>query len=113
MCFLTPFPGWAGVESNYCPPLINGALSPLPYASRVASNVIPQLRVYRIASFLKRWRLASLHASVSPEHFDRYPEEYVVRFNRRSSTQRDLLFYLVLKQAVQAPPAPCEDIIAG
>jgi transposase-like protein len=69
--------------------------------------------VHRIAALLKRWWLGTLHGSVSPEHFDRYLEEYVFRFNRRTSTHRGLLFYRVLEQAVQAPPAPYKDIIAG
>lgn len=69
--------------------------------------------VHRIAALLKRWWLGTLHGSVSPEHFDRYLEEYVFRFNRRTSAHRGLLFYRVLEQAVQAPPAPYRDIIAG
>lgn len=49
----------------------------------------------------------------STEHFGRYLDEYVFRLNRRTSTHRGLLFHRVLEQAVRAPPASYEDIVAG
>lgn len=69
--------------------------------------------VHRIAALLKRWWLGTLHGAVSPDHFSRYLEEYVFRFNRRTFTHRRLLFYRVRERAVQAPLVPYKDVIGG
>jgi len=68
--------------------------------------------VHRIASLLKRWLLGTHQGAVRPEHLDAYLDEYTFRFNRRTSRARGLLFYRLLEQAVQTPPAPYSDIIA-
>jgi transposase-like protein len=68
--------------------------------------------VHRIASLLKRWLLGTHQGAVRPEHLDAYLDEYTFRFNRRTSRARGLLFYRLLEQAVQTPPAPYNDIIA-
>ena len=68
---------------------------------------------HRAASLLKRWWLGTLYGAASPEHFDAYLEEYVFRFNRRTSTHRGLLFYRVLEQAVDTEPAPYRSIGGG
>lgn len=68
--------------------------------------------VHRIASLLKRWLLGTHQGAVRPEHLDAYLDEYTFRFNRRHSRARGLLFYRLLEQAVQTPPAPYKDIIA-
>lgn len=68
--------------------------------------------VHRIASLLKRWLLGTHQGAVRREHLDAYLDEYTFRFNRRTSRARGLLFYRLLEQAVQTPPAPYNDIIA-
>ena len=45
--------------------------------------------------------MGTLHGSVSPEHMQAYFDEWVFRFNRRSSRSRGLLFQRLLQQAVQ------------
>jgi transposase-like protein len=74
-----------------------------------ASEVLP--RVHRVASLVKRWLMGTLHGSVSPEHLDYYLDEFTFRFNRRNSKSRGKLFYRLLQQAVQVPPAPYKTII--
>jgi transposase-like protein len=69
--------------------------------------------VHRIASLLKRWWLGTHHGAMSPEHFDAYLEEYVFRFNRRTSMHRGLLFRRVLEQAVRTDPAPYHELVGG
>ncbi len=69
--------------------------------------------VHRIASLLKRWLLGTHQGAVRREHLDAYLDEYTFRFNRRHARARGLLFYRLLEQAVQTPPAPYNDIIAG
>ncbi|MEE9475119.1 MAG: IS1595 family transposase [Roseateles sp.] len=57
--------------------------------------------VHRVASLLKRWILGTHHGSVQPGHLSAYLNEFVFRFNRRTSTSRGLLFYRLLQQAMQ------------
>ena len=56
--------------------------------------------VHRVASLVQRWVLGTHHGSVQPDHLDAYLDEFVFRFNRRPSTQRGLMFYHLLQQAV-------------
>ena len=75
-----------------------------------ASQLLP--RVHRIASLLKRWLLGTHQGAVRPEHLDYYLDEFVFRFNRRTSRSRGKLFYRLLQQAVQVDPVPYQSIIA-
>src|SRR5665213_2598826 len=45
--------------------------------------------------------MGTLHGSVSLEHMQAYFDEWVFRFNRRSSRSRGLLFQRLLQQAVE------------
>jgi len=67
--------------------------------------------VHRVAALLKRWILGTHHGSVQPEHLDAYLDEFVFRFNRRSSASRGMLFYRLLQQAVVTHPVTYADII--
>lgn len=69
--------------------------------------------VHRVAALLKRWVAGSLHHGLSDQHFDYYLDEFAFRFNRRNSTQRGLLFYRLLQQAVATDPHPLKDLIGG
>ncbi len=66
--------------------------------------------VHRVAALLKRWILGTHHGSIQPEHLDAYPDEFVFRFNRRSSRSRGMLFYRLLQQAVVTDPMTYADI---
>jgi transposase-like protein len=67
--------------------------------------------VHRVAALLKRWLLGTHHGSVQPEHLDAYLDEFVFRFNRRSSTSRGMLFYRLLQQAVVTEPVTYQNVI--
>jgi transposase-like protein len=67
--------------------------------------------VHRVASLVKRWMLGTHHGSVQPEHLDAYLDEFVFRFNRRTSGSRGMLFYRLLQQAVVTPPVTYEDVV--
>ena len=69
--------------------------------------------MHRVASLLKRWLLGTHQGAVSVEHLDYYLDEFTFRFNRRTSRSRGKLFYRLLENAVQLPPAPYRDIIGG
>jgi transposase-like protein len=67
--------------------------------------------VHRVASLVKRWILGTHHGSVQPEHLDAYLDEFVFRFNRRTSGSRGMLFYRLLQQAVVTEPVTYEDVV--
>ncbi|RUT67578.1 IS1595 family transposase, partial [Flavobacterium cupreum] len=45
-----------------------------------------------------------------PAHLDAYLDEFVFRFNRRSSGSRGMLFYRLLQQAVVTSPVTYRDV---
>jgi transposase-like protein len=67
--------------------------------------------VHRVASLIKRWILGTHHGSVQPEHLDAYLNEFVFRFNRRTSASRGMLFYRLLQQAVVTDPVTYDDVV--
>jgi hypothetical protein len=67
--------------------------------------------VHRVASLIKRWILGTHHGAVQPEHLDAYLDEFVFRFNWRTSSSRGMLFYRLLQQAVVTDPVTYADII--
>jgi transposase-like protein len=73
------------------------------------SDLLP--RVHRVVSLLKRWLMGTHQGAVSYDHLDYYLDEFTFRFNRRTSMYRGKLFYRLLEQAVQTPPASYGNII--
>ena len=67
--------------------------------------------VHRVASLVKRWMLGTHHGSVQPEHLDAYLDEFVFRFNRRTSGSRGRLFYRLLQQAVVTDPYTYANVV--
>ena len=74
-----------------------------------ASALLPG--VHRVISLVKRWLLGTHQGSVGEEHLDYYLDEFVFRFNRRTSASRGKLFYRLAQQAVQVGPAPFNSLI--
>jgi hypothetical protein len=68
--------------------------------------------VHRVAALLQRWLMGTHHGAVQPSQLDFYLDEFVFRFNRRTSTSRGLLFYRLLQQAVQTGPVTYDLVIA-
>jgi transposase-like protein len=62
--------------------------------------------VHRVISLLKRWLMGTHQGAVGHDHLDDYLDEFVFRFNRRTSASRGKLFYRLAQQAVQVDPAP-------
>jgi len=58
-------------------------------------------RVHRVASLFKRWLMGTYQGRVDPKHLPQYLEEFVFRFNRRTSQSRGLLFFRLLENAVR------------
>ena len=83
-------------------------------AVQLGSVVAPHVSmagVHRVASLIKRWILGTHHGSVQPEHLDAYLDEFVFRFNRRTSSSRGMLFYRLMQQAVVTDPVTYADIV--
>lgn len=68
--------------------------------------------VHRVASLIKRWILGTHHGSVQPAHLDAYLDEFVFRFNSRTSSSRGMLFYRLLQQAVVTDPVTYDDVVS-
>jgi len=69
-------------------------------------------RVNSVTALLKRWLLGTLHGRLDPKHMDSYFEEFVFRFNRRTSKVRGLLFQRVLENSMRVSPTPYKEIIS-
>jgi hypothetical protein len=66
--------------------------------------------VHRVASLLKRALLGTHKGAVKPVQLDYYLDEFVFRFNRRTSRSRGLLFYRLLEQAVLTDPITYNEV---
>lgn len=74
---------------------------------------VSMVGVHRVASLVKRWILGTHHGAVQPGHLDAYLDEFVFRFNRRSSGSRGMLFYRLLQQAVVTDPVTYNDVVSS
>lgn len=79
--------------------------SPKPRAHQLLPGV------HRVASLLQRWILGTYHGAVQPGHLEDYLDEFVFRFNRRSSRSRGLLFCRLMQQAVATDPVTYANIV--
>ena len=79
--------------------------------AEVGKNLLPLAN--RVTSLLKRWLLGTHQGKPSPSHLDYYLDEFVFRFNRRTSRSRGLLFYRLIEQAVRTDPVKDRDIRGG
>ena len=68
--------------------------------------------VHRVAALLQRWMMGTHHGAVQPSQLDYYLDEFVFRFNRRTSRSRGLLFYRLLQQTVMTTPVTYGKIVA-
>jgi len=67
--------------------------------------------VHRIAALAKRWLLGTHQGAVDREHLPSYLNEFVFRFNRRTSRNRGLVFMRVLQFAVGHDPVRYRELI--
>lgn len=71
-------------------------------------EVLPN--VHRIASLLKRWLLGTHQSYLNKNKLEYYLDEYVFRYNRRTSNSRGLLFLRLIEQAVTTAPVSYRQI---
>jgi transposase-like protein len=67
--------------------------------------------VHLIISLLKRWLTGTLQGGVSCTYLNYYLDEYVFRFNQRTSKSRGKLFHRLIEQAVLTPPVTRQEIM--
>jgi transposase-like protein len=80
-------------------------------SGKPAHELLP--RVHRVVSLLKRWLMGTHQGAISHEHLDSYLNEFVFRFNRRTSAHRGKLFLRLAQQAVAISPAPYAYLVRG
>jgi transposase-like protein len=99
--------GWSGFsgvgESGYV------HVVPKKFEADDPDNILPH--VHMIVSLLKRWLLGTHQGAVQEMHLQAYLDEYTFRFNRRKSAKRGLLFYRLLENAMQVPPATQDQLL--
>ncbi len=79
--------------------------------AEVGKNLLPLAN--RVVALLKRWLIGTHQGKPSASHLSYYLDEFVFRFNRRTSRSRGLLFYRLLEQAVNIDPIRDQDIRGG
>ena len=84
-------------------------------AARVRGEDIGELLpgVHRIGALAKRWILGTHQGSVETSHLGTYLNEFVFRFNRRTSRSTGLAFYRVHELAFDHAPVRYRDLIAS
>ncbi len=65
-------------------------------------------RVHRTVSLLKRWYYGTYHGRINKKNFQNYLDEFVFRFNRRTSRNRGLVFHRMVEAAVNSDPRPSQ-----
>ena len=73
-------------------------------SDRPAHVSLPGVR--RLFSLTKRVLDGTHQGSARPEHLQAYLDEFVFRFDRRTSHKRGMLFFRLLQAAVAGSPAP-------
>jgi len=76
----------------------------------IGKNVLPLAN--RVTSLLKRWLQGTHQGAVRSSHLEYYLDEFVFRFNRRTSGSRGLLFYRLIQQAATIGPVKAKDFRA-
>ena len=70
-------------------------------------------RRHLVISLFKRWMTGTLQGNVGRDDLDDYLNEFVFRFNRRTSRSRGLLFRRLAGLAMATEPNPRSSIIGG
>ena len=77
----------------------------------VGENLLPLAN--RVAALLKSWLQGTHQGAPEESHLQYYLDEFVFRFNRRTSQSRGKLFYRLIQQALDIGPIKAEEIIGG
>ncbi len=78
-------------------------------SGKQAHELLP--RVHKVISLFKRWLMGTHQGAISHEHLTSYLNEFVFRFNRRTSTHRGKLFLRLAQQSVVVDPVTYAGLI--
>lgn len=80
----------------------------------VVENTKESLKcLHLVASLFKRWLLGTHQGSVSEKHLQYYADEFVFRFNRRTSRERALVFQRLLEQTAMTKAQTYNQIVGS
>lgn len=99
--------GYQGLESK----AYRHVVTPIKKSGKPAHELLP--RVHRVVSLFKRWLMGTHQGAISYEHLSSYLNEFVFRFNRRTSAHRGKLFLRLAQQAVAVEPLPYQYLVKG
>lgn len=85
--------------------------TPIKNSGKTAHELLPL--VYKVISLFKRWLLGTHQGAISHEHMSSYLNEFVFRFNRRTSAYRGKLFLHLAQQATAVEPLPYARLVKG
>lgn len=71
-------------------------------------ELLPRIGI--VTSLLKRWLLGTHQGRMDVKHMDSYLEEFVFRFNRRTSNSRGLLFQRIIENSFKTEPVTYQKI---
>ena len=99
--------GYQGLETKG----YRHVVTPVKHSGKSAHELLP--RVHKAISLLKRWLMGTHQGATSHEHLSSYLDEFVFRFNRRTSAHRGKLFLRLAQQAVAVEPLPYACLAKG
>lgn len=97
--------GWSGYIGLPSAGYYHNVIRP---SANVGENLLPLTN--RVAALLKQWLQGTHQGSPRFSHLDYYLDEFVFRFNRRTSRWRGKLFYRLIQQAVNIEPVKGKNI---
>jgi transposase-like protein len=74
------------------------------------NELLPRINI--VTSLLKRWLLGTHQGRLDLKHMDSYLDEFVFRFNRRTSKVRGLLFQRVIENSFKTSPSTYKSLIS-
>ena len=69
--------------------------------------------IHLAISLIDRWILGTYQGRIDDFHLQAYLEEFIFRFNRKTSHSRGWLFYRLVQGAMSTVPHKYEDIITS
>ena len=102
--------GWSGYNGLTAKGYSHEAI-PVSASWGGASLRLPAIHL--VFGLAKRWLLGTHHGAVRAKHLQRYLDEYVFRFNRRTAKTITHGFARVVEYAIKTPPTTYHDFVSG
>ena len=102
--------GWSGYKGLVAKGYSHEAI---PVSSSWGDASLRLPAIHLVFGLTKRWLLGTHHGAVRAKHLQRYLDEYVFRFNRRTAKAISHGFARVVQYAVKTKPVTYRDFVAG